>query len=218
MTTTRVDPALLAERLDSFAGVWRMLARLLLEPPDAGLVERLSAPGMIDSWPLEADEPTTRGTALLRASVATEDEATLRLDHARLLVGPGPLPAAPYESVHRTHDRLVFDRPTFEVRAAYLAFGLQAPRLNREPDDHLGLELSFLAALCARALDAIEHEDELTLDTSLVAHEAFLRDHVLQWAPAYLRLLEQHAGTDFYRGWAALGLGALDQARAAFAP
>ena len=214
--TTPMRPDLLADHLDAFAGAYGFLSRLLIAAPDADLVARLGAPGLLDAWPMAADEPTVRGRELLATAVGREELTALVRDYDRLFVGPGPLLAAPYESVHRTRERLVFEAPTMQVREVYRAFGLQAPRLNREPDDHIGLELHFLAELCTRGLDAIEAGDEFTLDTTLAGQQSFLSEHVLLWGPDLLTLVAHHAQTDFYRGVAALGTGLLEQARATF--
>lgn len=222
MTSTSTGDQLIGTRLDSFAAAYAFLSRLLLAPADAELCARVAAPGLLAEWPLEHDAPTAHGLELLGRSVGTvagveaEDLAAVQRDYQALFVGPGHLLAAPYESVHRTQDRLLFDEPTLKVRAAYRAFGLEAPRLHREPDDHLGLELHFLSVLCERALDALAQGDEPLLDSLFAAHSAFLTDHVLAWAPEVLDLVTENAGTDFYRATAALTQGALEQAKACF--
>ncbi len=208
----------LAVRLDALAGAYSFMSRVLLAPVDRALLDRLAAPGLLDEWPLGPEADTTRGLHLLALSLGQETSApesleTLMRDYADLFVGPGPLLAPPYESVHLTTDRLLFDEPTMQVRAAYRAFDLVAPHLNREPDDHIGLELHFLTELCARALDAIETGDDFVLDTTLAAHQGFLTDHVLRWAPDLFDLVAAYAATSFYQGVAALGAATLRQAR-----
>ncbi|MBU4215810.1 MAG: molecular chaperone TorD family protein, partial [Actinobacteria bacterium] len=171
-----------------------------------------------DGGPSAGEGATRAGDSVAREHVEPETLESLRRDYADLFVGPGPLLAPPYESVHLTADRLLFDEPTMQVRSAYRAFDLVAPRLNREPDDHLGLELHFLTELCTRALDAIEAGDEFVLDTTLAAHHGFLTDHVLRWAPDLFGLVAAHATTSFYRGVAALGTATLGRARDDLAP
>lgn len=214
---TMAATATLATQLDSFATAYGVMSRLLLAPADRDLLSALADPALLAAWPLHHDADTIRGLDLLAASRSDgEEEAALIRDYDRLFVGPYRLLAPPYESVYRTEEGLLFEEPTFQVRAAYQAFGLAAPRLNREPDDHIGLEFSFLSQLCARALDALDAQDEFTLDTALAAQNAFLRDHLLVWGPACLRAAHQHGETAFYRGTAALGLGVLAQAEESF--
>ena len=221
MSTTLDGNRLIGARLDSFAAAYGFLSRLFLAPADADLCARLAEPGLLDEWPLEADAATAEGLRMLGSAVGAggaEPTAPTALarDYQALFVGPGPRLAPPDESGLRPVDRLLFDEPTLQVRATYRAFGLEAPRLNREPDDHLGLELNFLSHLCVRGLDALSQDDGPMLDSIFAAHSAFLTDHVLAWAPECLDLVAEHARTDFYRGVAALTRGALEQAKASF--
>lgn len=213
MATDALEVDARAARLDDFAAAYGALARFLLGPADAELLAQLAEPGQLEAWPLARGTDASRGLQHIAASLeAHESEEALLDDYQRLFVGPGHLLAPPYESVHRTRDRLLFDTPTFQVRAAYNEFGMRAPRFGREPDDHLGLELSFLAHLCNVALDALEHEDGDGLERALNAQKRFLTDHLLCWGGDCLRMVEANATSWFYRGVGALGLGLLCQA------
>jgi TorA maturation chaperone TorD len=213
MPSATLNDRALAARLDGFAAAYGAMARFLLAPADDDLRRRLGEPGQLESWPIPRDPETSRGIDLLTASSAVgETAAALQQDYERLFIGPNSLLAPPYESVYRTVERLVFDAPTFEVRAEYRSLGVQAPSFNREPDDHLGLEFSFLTLLCSRALDALERRDQTAVDDALEAQRRFLREHLLRWAADCLGLVEANAETAFYRGIGALGLGVLAHA------
>lgn len=203
-------------RLDELAGAYTLTSRLFLEPPDLALLDRIGHPGLLDGWPMR-DEASRRGARLLVAGAA-EDRVALARDYQALFVGPGPLLAPPYESVHLSREHLLFEEQTLQVREAYRAFGLVAPALNREPDDHIGLELHFLAEVCLRSLDALDTGDDDRFDATLAAHQAFLTDHLLLWGPECLALVRDNAKTDYFRGVALLTTGLLDQARETFAP
>ena len=68
-----------------------------------------------------------------------------RDEHVRLLVGPGALPAIPWEAPYRTGEPTVFQEGTLAVRAAYRARGVEPKRLARVPDDHVALLCAFMA-------------------------------------------------------------------------
>lgn len=204
----------LGRRLDEFAGAYTFTSRLLLEPPDLALLDRIGHPGLPDEWPMR-DDASRQGMRLLIAGIA-EGPVPLARDHQALFVGPGPLLAPPYESVYLSREHLLFEEQTLQVREAYRAFGLVAPALNREPDDHIGLELHFLAEVCLRSLDALDAGDDDRLDATLAAHQAFLTDHLLVWGPDCLGRIREHATTDYFRGVALLTSGLLDQARETF--
>ncbi len=82
-------------------------------------------------------------------------------------------------------------------------------KLNREPDDHIGLEFLFVAHLASLALQAIEQGDERRLEEIMQAQRDFLLEHLLRWGLVWARLVEQNALTDFYRGLSHLAHGTL---------
>lgn len=199
------------QALDDLAAACTVLSRMLLAAPDQPALDATREPGMLTAWPLPPSEPTMRGLAAWRRSAqAAEDERVVRRDHRRLFIGPGPLLAPPYESVHRSVDRLVFEAQTLQVRAVYARHGLAAPSLDREPDDHIGLELDLLATLSLRAMDALDADDAASARELQAAQRSFLDEHLLRWAPGLLRTIEDRADTDFYRGVGALGTGLVD--------
>jgi TorA maturation chaperone TorD len=171
---------------------YRFLATLYLDQPSPAWLAELARTGVLDEFPL----PVTDGLDLIRAAAGRlaageTDGREFRADYDQLFIGPGHLPAPPWESVYRTDEHLVFDWPTLEVRAAYRQMGLTVAKPS-DPDDHIGLELLFLATLAER---------EAAGDTGAAeAGQQFLQEHLLQWAPAFCADVVAHAQTDLYRG------------------
>ena len=192
---------------------YHFLGRCFYEAPRAEWLAALAGDRLFDAWPFPSrDDGTAAGLALLSAFCASWDPArlgALEWDFNRLFVGPGEMLAPPWESVHRSKTKLTFQEPTLQVRELYLRFGVEAPAVHREPDDHLGLELAFLATLSDQAAEAATGNDTAHLARCFEAQGDFLRDHLLAWAPACLALVEKHAETDYYRGAARLALGSL---------
>lgn len=202
--------------LTAYALAYGFLSRVLYAEPDEALLADLSDAELGETWPVEGDDPAIgTGLELLRRQLATLESTSLvdlRVDHCRLFVGPGRVRAAPWESVYRSKEHLIFEAQTLEVREAYRRFGLQAPHLGREPDDHLGLELAFMLHLCVLGIDAIGRQDPAALEEVLAAQRDFLDEHLLRWAPECLELVSRHARTDLYRAAGELALGTLRQA------
>lgn len=201
------------EHLDALAAGATALSRWLFTPPSDVTLAVVRDPEMLAQWPLTAD-PTAEGLRLLQASGqdAAESEHEIAADHARLFVGPGRLRAAPYESVHRSADRLLFGEQTLAVRDWFRAYGVSAPCQGREPDDHIGLELEFVAMLLEWALEAVEEGEDLEVESFTRAAAEFVEEHPGRWAGAFFELVAAEAHTDFYRGVARLGLGWLQEA------
>jgi TorA maturation chaperone TorD len=192
---------------------YSFLSRAFYESPSKELIDTLAADELFDAWPLETSHTEAEtGLALLRNFCATwrsEDLGALEHDYLQLFVGPGHLQAAPWESVYRSPDHLLFSPDTLAVRHEFQRFGMPIPNLGSEPDDHLGLELRFIAHLSELGLTAIDHDRPDVLDVAITEIRSFLSDHLLQWAPECLNLVIEKAESDYYRGCAHLALGCL---------
>lgn len=194
----------------------RLLSKALYSQPDRTWLEELIAQQIFSEIPFGAGQPEIiRGFELLQGwsqananGISEADFEDLKMDFTRLFIGLDVHHTAPWESVYFNRERLVFQEQTIQVREWYARFGLQVERINREPDDHIGLEILFVSHLALLALQAIEQNDETTRNEILQAQREFLSDHLLRWGPAWAKLVKQHAATDFYRGIAHLTQGA----------
>lgn len=101
----------------------------------------------------------------------------MRDSYTRLFIGPGKLAALPWESCYAAEGRMLFQQNALDVRAAYREQGFEPVCKNKIPDDHVSLEIGFLAELAERVSAGDEGAKE--------ASERFLKKHLLQWLPAY---------------------------------
>lgn len=219
---------LTADQLEVFAAAFSALGAIQLKPASDEVYAAVTA--ILDEWPLPsagqeeiasgedcdamlaARGRTLTGLGLdrIRRSVAVAESYEQRFnDQDRLYGVTSTSLVPPFESVHRGPDGLVFDLETIAVREFYRKLDLQAPHLNSEPDDHIGLELNFLMTACLRAAEALRSENsaEATRLTWIAAD--FTRDHLLQWAPVMLAKAANAAKTHWVRGMEHLTLGAV---------
>ncbi len=214
--TASTSPADLTEEMQAQSVAYAVLSRVFAREPDADLVTDVAEAQRSEGWPVAASTtPVRTGLALLGGDLADWDAAqlpALRRDYLQLFVGPGHIPAAPWESVYRSKDHLIFEAETHAVRAFYRRHGLKAPNNDREPDDHLALELAFMLHLCTGAAHALQAHEEARARELLEAQREFLNAHLLRWAPACLERVITHARTGFYRGFGHLALGTLAHA------
>lgn len=189
------------------------LSRVFYEPPSRELIDTLASDDLFDAFPLETSQQEAEtGLALLRGFCAgwTGDGIeALQQDYRSLFVGPGHLLAAPWESVYLTADHVLFGPQTLQVRREFQRFGMTIPHLSIEPDDHLGLELRFIAHLCEVGLQALDSNQPEQGTPLLSEIRRFLSQHLLKWAPECLSLVIENARSDYYRGCAHLTLGCL---------
>lgn len=121
----------------------------------------------------------------------------------RLFVGPARLPVPPWESVYVAGERLIMQKSTLDVRLAYKAQGYLPACYPHVADDHLALELGFMAELAQRAQDVADN-DAQACAAALEASRAFVREHLAAWIPAYAAAIGDEAPGTLYAFAAAL--------------
>lgn len=117
----------------------------------------------------------------------------LSVDYARLFLLAGGV--HPYESVRLGNEGLLMGKPWEEVKAAYRKAGLTKGEKEKEPEDHIAMELAFMSYLCGKKESKLQNE--------------FLEEHLLKWVPWFCDDVVQKAESDFYRGIAKLTKGFL---------
>jgi TorA maturation chaperone TorD len=128
----------------------------------------------------------------------------LKLEHTRLFVGPGHVPAPPYESVYRQdvpmfERGLLMGRSTRQVRQEYAAAGLQLAPDYTDLPDHIAAELEFMSFLCSKEAGAWQADDGKAARGRASTQRLFLTQHLSRWVPAFCQAVAQHAQLDFYR-------------------
>jgi TorA maturation chaperone TorD len=197
----------------------KMVGRIFYTYPTAD--ERTWLQSLIDQEifaeaPFAAEkEETKAGLKLLQnwaeQGLSNEVFKSLQADYTRLFIGLDVVIAAPWESVYFNEERLTFQEQTLEVRNWYRRFGLEAERIYREPDDHIGLELLFLSHLATLGIQALNEQDNARFDELWGAQREFYQQHLGAWALKWCDLVEGNARTDFYKGLATLTRGALSE-------
>jgi TorA maturation chaperone TorD len=134
----------------------------------------------------KADEPVR----LLKLFEKT-DIAALKGEYTRLFVGPHALKAPPWESVYITKDKMLFTKETLKVRNFYRSQGFIPAEYPHVADDHIAIELDFMAQLALRLQNAAETGDDEVYRETQTASSEFLQDHLLAWIPKYLEDLQE---------------------------
>jgi anaerobic dimethyl sulfoxide reductase subunit B len=207
-------PAMLAGEM----ALCGLLAKALLSYADREWMQSLARDNVFSYIPFAANRPDViAGQALLKSwsemnesGLSDEDYEDLNTDYTQLFTTTfGQCYAPPWESVYCNENQLLFQEQTAQVREWYRRFNLESEQIYQEPDDHMGLELSFLAHLAASALDARLQGDEESFQALMDAQRQFLSEHTLIWAHHWCDRAISMARTDFYRGLVLLIRGAL---------
>jgi DMSO reductase family type II enzyme chaperone len=201
--------------------LYALLGLAYFRQPTRGFFESLGSCDPFPLWaPLLIDGQMEQGLRLFSESLepfkrgtSDRDLEQLEGDHFQLFVGSGMPTAPPWESFYRTEERLMVSSHTLEVRSFYERFGLVSERKDREPEDHIGLELEFMGWLCDRHGQCLRNGDIPQAARALKAQRDFLDEHLLPWVAPFCEDVTRSAWTDFYRGVAELtkGFVALDR-------
>lgn len=182
-----------------------------LQEPSKKFIKLLIEGEIVQAFPF-ADSNAAFGKAIDRIVkyleqpdvLSRKNYESLRWDYTRMFIGPGKVPAPPWESIYRDVEHLHFSEETLEVRGAYRKYNLLPKDFGHEPDDHIGLELDFMHKLCEMGKEKAESGDEAGLSEILKDQKAFLDEHLLKWVPDWTNDVVKSAETDFYKGMAQL--------------
>ena len=112
--------------------------------------------------------------------------------------------APPCESAWIDEDGLLCAQAMFDWRALLRQAGLAAADWRRRPDDHLVLQLGYLAHALRRA--------ETGADWQAIAD--VLDTHLLRWLPEFCARIAQRCATPFHAGLAQLTAAWIEELRA----
>jgi TorA maturation chaperone TorD len=188
------------------AGVYRILQNLLGNEPSEETLQQLKSAATHDVLSLFATEEGEYKQALdallAEAAVCCSGgiEAIERLSSGftALFVGPGKVEADPWESFYLSRDNTLFQSITLEVRKAYVAQGLLPQAYPNVADDHVALELDFMARLAERLESAFESNDSHKAGEYLFASESFIHEHLTRWIPAFAEVIRKARHSYFY--------------------
>lgn len=137
------------------------------------------------------------------ASLATGLQKNFALDHikvdyARLFLGPFTMPAAPYGSVYLDGKRQLMGDSTLDVLGRYRRAGLKIASDFSDPPDHIAVELEFMSYLIFKAIESSGNSDTAKMVDFFETQKYFLEDHLGAWIFEFVDAVVKNAQTAFY--------------------
>lgn len=167
-------------------------------------LEDLAAENGEDSLENLAAENGEDSTENLAAENEVDFLENLAADYAKVFLAAGEaqgLAAFPYESVYTGKRHEFMGDAQQKVKALYAARGWEPKEdMFRIMEDHIGLELEYMAIFCEEFKKAIEDEEKDGMQSVLEEQQSFLKNHLLNWAFSFTSDVCKYAQTDFYRG------------------
>ncbi|HFG2013366.1 TPA: molecular chaperone TorD [Vibrio cholerae] len=145
--------------------------------------------------------------ALNRLQDRQDAQLELAADFCDLFLKSDRDSALPYASVYADQG-LLNGKPAQQMRELLGAHGVKVEQNLNEPEDHLAIQLDFLAHLAISA-NQIEHSAQLSL--ALQAQSDFISQHLLTWLPAFSERCTQFDAFGLYSAAARLALAFIQQ-------
>ncbi|HEO99447.1 MAG: molecular chaperone TorD family protein [Campylobacterales bacterium] len=114
----------------------------------------------------------------------------------------------PYESFYTREDQMIEsggDNPVIELYNE-LDFRVELDRARVVSADHIGVELEFMYMLCTAQKKALDAGDKEGICELFQVQRAFLKEHLLEWAPMFLINAKRESRTPLYHDGAELTL------------
>lgn len=198
------------EFFESRAFIYGLLSSIFRGTADVEFLTQLKNMDIIRSFPLKTNNDKVKyGLATIAEyldQITADDCHNLGEEYSLLFLGP-TMKAPLWESVYRTTGGIVFGQSTLSVREAYREFDLVVKEINSEPDDNIAIELGFMCYLCQEAAEAVANQEREKLADILSAQQRFLSEHLNIWVGDFSRLVTEAEVSNFYKGFAVLTKG-----------
>jgi len=134
----------------------------------------------------------------------------LAAEYASLFLNVGLKPVYLAESVYLGKSHLLYEEPYFDVVRIYGLYDFKKTASFREPEDHISVELEFMAHLCDLAALSIEKGKKDYAKGYLKNQKEFLELHLSRWVPELVKKVKWASENDFYLAMASLLQGFLE--------
>ena len=168
--------------------------------PDPGLSEKLEDLEFNMTNVCETAVPLIQN--MRKEFKACADLEPLKVDFAKLFVGPYQLSAAPYGSVYLEGERKMMGNSTLDAKNRYRKAGLDTAINFKDAPDHIAVELEFMHFLIFKEMEAIDLGDDNSVIIYLLNQQSFLNHHLGAWVSEFTDKVANNAKTSFYQNLA----------------
>lgn len=190
----------IADLMDSRSNVYKILSRSFREEMDVDFADELANDFIFES----NNDGMMRTLSKIKESLNGLDDDSIEqmaVVFDRVFFGMGPLTARhafPYESVYTSDKGIMMQDAYAQVVRTYREQHLAKDAKFTEPEDHLAVELVFMATLSERAAVFLREGHEEAAEQTISQQLAFLRNHLLNWIDLFCADLIAATGDGFY--------------------
>lgn len=177
------------------AGCFRLLAACFCEPEKELFIEQQVCDNLatlLENFSSEAANHARK----MSSSLAAIEQTALAVDYSALFLGPFELQAPPYGSVYLEKKREVMGETTMEALQLYQRAGLQVEQ--KEPADHIAIELEFMAFVHGREASALQSGTREEVSRNKDLREKFFTGCLKPWIADFCASVRKSSENAFY--------------------
>ncbi|MBI2924761.1 MAG: molecular chaperone TorD family protein [Verrucomicrobia bacterium] len=193
---------------------YQFLSGAFAAPPSAAQLAELGSPEFVDKATGLFGEASIKPLLQFAETVGSPDEVArqARQEFMNLFQVPGAQYVAPYESVFRDERELegrkvsglLLGPSALAVQQWYRLAALDISPECRELPDHIAVELSYLAQLCAKEQEFAGASDDTRLARCWEMERDFLAAHVVRWVEPLCRRIREKTQHPYFAAVAEL--------------
>lgn len=188
------------QEIENRIAIYALISRLMLVEVDATFLEQIE-----NNEDLLSLFPNYKAWDK-RKELSTNEmiEEHFNVDFTNLFL----MHLVPYESFYTRDDQMIEsggDNPVLELYNE-LDFRVELDKARVVSADHIGVELEFMYMLCTALQKALDADDKDGICELLQVQRAFLKEHLLDWAPLFLINAKRESRTPLYHDGAELTL------------
>jgi len=191
---------LMKQEIENRIAIYALISRLMLVEVDETFLDNIEKDErLLSFFPNYRD--WSKRKELSRAELI---EQYYNVDFTNLFL----MHLVPYESFYTRDDQMIEsggDNPIVELYND-LDFRVELDTARVVSADHIGVELEFMYMLCVALQKALAADDKDGICELLQVQRAFLKEHLLEWAPLFLINAKRESRTPLYHDGAELVL------------
>ena len=191
---------LMKQEIENRIAIYALISRLMLVEVDETFLENIEKDErLLSFFPNYRD--WAKRKELSRAELI---EQYYNVDFTNLFL----MHLVPYESFYTRDDQMIESGGDNPIVQLYndLDFRVELDTARVVSADHIGVELEFMYMLCVALQKALAAEDKDGICELLQVQRAFLKEHLLEWAPLFLINAKRESRTPLYHDGAELAL------------
>lgn len=191
---------LMKQEIENRIAIYALISRLMLVEVDETFLENIEKDErLLSFFPNYRD--WTKRKELSRSELI---EQYYNVDFTNLFL----MHLVPYESFYTRDDQMIESGGDNPIVQLYndLDFRVELDAARVVSADHIGVELEFMYMLCVAQQKALAAEDKDGICELLQVQRAFLKEHLLEWAPLFLINAKRESRTPLYHDGSELAL------------